>query len=203
MNINLMNLPYWNNFQVWLQNQKMMGQLPQFLSDQQTLQMYQQFVFMNYGFVPNIPMLAPQPMPQIPTMTPVQPTPTSQSQGLPISQIQRLDNQQNKGKIKELIPRTLSNQTISMGNGQNIINITLNASTGNKTVINASADTTIENLLKMYTKKLGLPDNVIGKDIMFLYNGAQLDFKSKSTIGSMFRNTAVITVYDLGGIIGA
>ena len=106
-------------------------------------------------------------------------------------------------KVKERLPRTPDGGTINMSNGTNIMNITLNASTGNKTVINASPDTTIENLLKMYTQKLGLPQEVIGKEIMFLYNGAQLDFKCQNTIGSMFRNTAVITVYDLGGIIGA
>ena len=61
----------------------------------------------------------------------------------------------------------------------------------------------IEQLLKMYTTKLGLSPDVIGKQIMFLYNGAQLAPDCKTPIGSMFRNTAVITVYDLGGIIGA
>ena len=38
---------------------------------------------------------------------------------------------------------------------------------------------------------------------MFLYNGSQLAPDSQTEIGSIFRNTAVITVYDLGGIIGA
>ena len=92
---------------------------------------------------------------------------------------------------------------MTIGNGGYIINVTMNASTGHKIVISASADTTIEDLLLKYTNRIGLPPNVIGKDIMFLYNGAQLDPKSKQSIGSMFRNIAVITVYDLNGIIGA
>ena len=113
-------------------------------------------------------------------------------------------SQQNQGnKIKEMLPRDKPPETMTIGGGPNIINVTMNASTGYKVVINASADTSIEELLKMYTRKIGLAENVIGKDIMFLYNGAQLDTKSKQSIGSMFRNTAVITVYDLNGIIGA
>jgi hypothetical protein len=102
-----------------------------------------------------------------------------------------------------MLPRDKPPETMTIGGGPNIINVTMNASTGYKVVINASAETSIEELLKMYTRKIGLAENVIGKDIMFLYNGAQLDTKSKQSIGSMFRNTAVITVYDLNGIIGA
>ena len=113
-------------------------------------------------------------------------------------------SQQNQGnKIKEMLPRDKPPETMTIGGGPNIINVTMNASTGYKVVINASADTSIEELLKMYTRKIGLAENVIGKDIMFLYNGAQLNTKSKQSIGSFFRNTAVITVYDLNGIIGA
>ena len=195
----MMNNPQWNQFQMWLQTQVNMGQISPYLPQQQVYQLYQQYVFNNFGFVPPIPM----PTMSIPTVTPP-PMSTSMPSITPVSNLsQEPNNQPTQNKIKELLPRTPNSPTINMGSGQNILNITLNASTGNKTVINASADTTIENLLKMYTQKLGLPPNVIGKDIMFLYNGAQLDFKNQSPIGSIFRNTAVITVYDLGGIIGA
>ena len=118
-------------------------------------------------------------------------------------QTQQGSQQNQENKIREMLPRNKPAETMTIGGGSNIINVTMNASTGYKVVINASADTSIEELLKMYTRKIGLAENVIGKDIMFLYNGAQLDTKSKQSIGSMFRNTAVITVYDLNGIIGA
>jgi len=198
--------PQYSQFQIWLQNQKMMGAIPIYANEQQAYPLYQQFVFMNFGYTPPplqqiMPnMMGPMPVmpnPVAPQPVPITPT-TSKSQNLPISSLSQQGNQ-----IKELIPRNNNTDYMNVGNGQNIMNITLNASTGNKTVINASSDTTIESLLKMYTKKLGLSEDVIGNQIMFLYNGAQLDFKSKSTIGSLFRNTAVITVYDLGGIIGA
>lgn len=109
--------------------------------------------------------------------------------------------QPNQGAL----PRT-GQEAFTIGNiggGGYVLNVTMNASTGHKTVINATADTTVQDLLLKYTQKLGLPQTAIGKDITFLYNGAQLDSKSKQTIGSIFRNTAVITVYDLNGIIGA
>ena len=109
--------------------------------------------------------------------------------------------QPNQGAL----PRT-GQESFTIGNiggGGYVLNVTMNASTGHKTVINATADTTVQDLLLKYTQKLGLPPTAIGKDITFLYNGSQLDPKSKQTIGSIFRNTAVITVYDLNGIIGA
>ena len=110
-------------------------------------------------------------------------------------------NQQSQQGSHEKLPRNKPDEAISLGRGQNIINVTMNANTGHKVVIAANADTTIENLLKIYIKKSGLNLNVIGKDIMFLYHGAQLDYNSHQSIGSMFRNIAVINVYDINGII--
>ena len=37
---------------------------------------------------------------------------------------------------------------------------------------------------------------------MLLHNGAQLDYNSKLKFGTIFKNTSVITIYDLKGIIG-
>ena len=123
-----------------------------------------------------------------------------QNQQMHFQQFRQWQSQQGP---KEMLPRGKPDEAISIGTGQNIINVTMNASTGHKVVISASADTTIEDLLLKYTNRIGLPPNVIGKDIMFLYNGAQLNNKSKQSIGSMFCDNAVITVYDLNGIIGA
>ena len=84
----------------------------------------------------------------------------------------------------------------------NKISITFYASTGSKVTLEMEASTTIEDLVKEYAKKIDLPEDYLGKEVMFLYNGAQLDYKSQSPIGSMFRNFASITAYDLFGIIG-
>jgi hypothetical protein len=184
-----MSGPQWLAFQQWLTQQQMMGLIPQYLTSQQIYMYYQNYLS-SMSIIPSPipnPMSNPMPNPMPNPMSVPKPNPQT---GM-------------SSEIKELLPRNNKTDYYSMGNGQNIINVTLNASTGNKTVINASADTTIEELLIMYTKKIGLSPEVIGKQIMFLYNGAQLDGNSKDKIGSMFRNQAVITVYDLGGIIGA
>ena len=62
--------------------------------------------------------------------------------------------------------------------------------------------TTIEDMVKEYAKKIDLPEDYLGKEVMFLYTGTKLDFKSKQTIGSMFSNNATISVFDIGNIIG-
>jgi len=123
-----------------------------------------------------------------------------QNQQMQFQQIRQLQSQQ---RTNEILPRGKPDETISMGKGQNIINVTMKASTGHKVIIAANADTTIKNLLKMYIKRIGLSLDVIGKDIMFLYNCVQLDYNSQQSIGSMLGNTANIIVYDKNGIIGA
>ena len=102
-----------------------------------------------------------------------------------------------------MLPRNNSTTTYQESSEGNIINITLTASTGSKIVIIDNSSLTVEQLLIKYVDKIGLPHNVIGKDIMFLYNGSQLDPKCQDTIGSTFQNGSNITVYDLNGIIGA
>ena len=107
----------------------------------------------------------------------------------------------NLSSIKGIFPRNTGTSIYDVVGG-NIISITLTASTGSKTIMIMDASTTIEDMLKEYGKKIDLPVDEFGKAIMFLFNGALLDFRSKRTIGSMFRNTAVINVYDYEDIIG-
>ena len=187
-----MNQWQFQMYQQQMQQQQQMMQQQQFQLWQQQQQMWQQFL--QWAQQNQIPLQNPQ----------MQFQQYLQMQNQQGNQQTQQGSQQNQGnKIKEMLPRNKPDETMNIGSGENIINVTMNASTGYKVVINASADTSIEELLKMYTRKIGLAENVIGKDIMFLYNGAQLNTKSKQSIGSFFRNTAVITVYDLNGIIGA
>lgn len=102
-----------------------------------------------------------------------------------------------------VLPRDKITDSMEVGRGGSIINVTLNASTGHKVVIKAGSDTTVDELLKSYMKRMGLSEQSIGKDIMFMYNGAKLLPDNKAKICTMFRNAASITVYDLKGIIGA
>ena len=83
----------------------------------------------------------------------------------------------------------------------NKISITFYASTGSKVTLEMEASTTIEDLVKEYAKKIDLPEDYLGKEVMFLYIGHKLDFKSKETIGSKFSNNETITVFDQGVVI--
>ena len=83
----------------------------------------------------------------------------------------------------------------------NKISITFEASTGSKVTLEMEASTTIEDLVKEYAKKIDLPEDYLGKEVMFLYIGHKLDFKSKETIGSKFSNNETITVFDQGVVI--
>ena len=51
-------------------------------------------------------------------------------------------------------------------------------------------------------KKLGLSENVIGKDLIFLFNGSQLDYKSQDLVKTL-PDMAAITVFDQNNVIGA
>ena len=99
----------------------------------------------------------------------------------------------NSSEITELIPR---NPEISIDDRGYIINITFLKSTGSRVNILMNSNKTIENLCKEYANKIGLPVGSLG-NVRFLYNGSQLDYKTQTTIGNMFRNSSIITVYKI------
>ena len=107
------------------------------------------------------------------------------------------------------IPPQMLNQNFNQfqafgGMGSDIINVTLNATTGFKVVIPAPKTMTFEELFITFANKAGVPTSTIGEQIVFLYNAEKLDAKSKQPISTMFKSfNANITVLDQGGIIGA
>ena len=111
--MSMMNSPQWALFQQWLLQQQASGFIPSFLTDQQIYNYFQMYLMNN-----NIVFQNPGPI---------------QNQGMPRTYPQP-NPQTGENKIKELIPRNNNTNFYKMGDGQNIINITLNASTGNKTV---------------------------------------------------------------------
>ena len=80
------------------------------------------------------------------------------------------------------------------------INVKFDASTGVKKIIRADKKkTTLKQLLKMYMDKIGLPDTMIGKQIVFLYCGEKVEVESKKTLEEYhIRNMSSITVFDQG-----
>ena len=96
---------------------------------------------------------------------------------------------------KDLIPK---NPRTSIDDEGYIISITFSESTGRKVIINMNSNKTIEDMCKEYANKIDFPVDSIGKYFMLLYNGAQLDYKSQSILGSIFRKAGLISVYELG-----
>ena len=77
------------------------------------------------------------------------------------------------------------------------------ASTGLKVIIPISINAPLEELFKRYAAKVNIPESALGTKIVFLFSGGKKDQFSKAQIGTHFKNRAIITVFDQGGIIGA
>ena len=134
-----------------------------------------------------------------------------------IPQNQNIYNNQNSGgnnnynnnnnNLVELLPH--GDKTIVVGGNQGLIqnrgliNIALNASSGLKVIVPISPESTVNKLILTYAEKVGIPINALGTKIIFLFNGMKLDIYSKEQLKNVFKNGAVITVFDQGGIIGA
>ena len=61
---------------------------------------------------------------------------------------------------------------------------------------------TIKELIKKYMNKIGLSENYIAKDIIFLFNGGKMDINSEETI-KKYQDFFAITVFDQNNVIGA
>ena len=91
-----------------------------------------------------------------------------------------------------------------MGGNNDVINVTLTATSGLKVVIPAPKTMSLCQLFKNYVQKVGVPESVIGTKIVFLFNAEKLDFNSQEAISKFFKNfQANITVLDQANIIGA
>jgi hypothetical protein len=83
-------------------------------------------------------------------------------------------------------------------------NINLTASTGLKVLITISKNKTIKELFQIYAQKLGIPKNILGNGIVFLYNAITLPIHDNRKINEVFPNdNCTITVIDQNGVIGA
>ena len=106
-------------------------------------------------------------------------------------------------ELKSVLPRNFQeSENLGFSHNSNIKNIKFDASTGIKVLIKADKNITVENLLKEFVHKLGLSENVIGTDLIFLFNGGKLDAHSQETI-SKFPDISTITVFDQNNVIGA
>ena len=91
-------------------------------------------------------------------------------------------------------------QLSAMGMGNNnVINVTLTATSGLKVVIAAPKTMTFSELFKNYANKVGVPEDVIGTKIDFLFNGEKLKVDSQEPISTLFKAFNVnVTVFEYG-----
>ena len=64
----------------------------------------------------------------------------------------------------------------------------------------------IKELFKLYVKKLGISESLLGKDIIFLFNALTLEVNDERLISEVFHRGIIavtITVIDSKNVIGA
>ena len=88
------------------------------------------------------------------------------------------------------------------GNTGPRIDIIFAASSGLNLIIATPLNIRICDLLSAYVKKLNLSENLIGKELIFLFNGGQLKKDEQKTVSEFgFKNHSTITVLDRGNIL--
>ena len=115
----------------------------------------------------------------------------------------------NNKEPKPILPR--SNTFINVPNFEKVnngklINIVFAAGTGLRVNIPVPINTTIEYLLKVYARRLGISENVLGTGIVFLYDALYMEVKDKRTVGEVFhgkQNQYVVTVVDAANVLAA
>jgi len=115
----------------------------------------------------------------------------------------------NNKEPKPILPR--SNTLINVPNFEKVnngklINIVFAAGTGLRVNIPVPINTTIEYLLKVYARRLGISENVLGTGIVFLYDALYMEVKDKRTVGEVFhgkQNQYVVTVVDAANVLAA
>ena len=83
------------------------------------------------------------------------------------------------------------------------INVVMSASSGLIVTMPTPPNVSIQQLLRNYISKLGLPENVLGNAIIFILNAEVLQINDQRPIGALIKNNATITVVDVQGVIAA
>ena len=109
---------------------------------------------------------------------------------------------------KQILPRidTLINvKDFEKGNnGYLLLNITFIAGNGLRVNIPIPPNITLEYLFRVYAKRIGLSENVLGTGVIFLYDALLMNVKDKRTLGEIFHgNVSTITVVETSNVLGA
>ena len=113
-------------------------------------------------------------------------------------------SQQDAEKSGKLPRGNYVNGDLTPVQGEDMINIAFDASTGVKTIVTVKKTTPLKEILKKYMDRIGLPQNLIGTEIFFLFNGSKVDTNSEATPKELkYQNMVAFTVFDQGNVIGA
>ena len=108
-----------------------------------------------------------------------------------------------QGGMKAILPRNIvSIDAPHKDQNTEIRNLKFDASTGIRIVIKVPIYTTVEKALEEFVKRIGLNKDVIGKDLIFLFNGSQMDIHSQELVEN-YQDLCSITVFDKNNVIGA
>ena len=117
----------------------------------------------------------------------------------------RTNNNQNEAP-KENLPRV--EKFLQFNDYPNLnewekINIHLHASSGLKIMLSVPKYMPVKDMFLLYTKKIGISDKLLGKEIIFLFNANTIDIHCTSPISEIIPNLGVVTVIDRNNVIGA
>ena len=87
-----------------------------------------------------------------------------------------------------------------------LVNIYLHASSGLKVMLAVPFNITLKELFKLYAKKIGIGESLLGKEIIFLFNALTINVNEEKTLFEYFThgfNQITITVIDQNNVIGA
>jgi hypothetical protein len=113
----------------------------------------------------------------------------------------------NNKEPKPILPRSktfIKVPDFERGNNKDLLNIVFAAGNGLRVNIPIPYDKTVEYLFKVYARKIGISENVLGTGVIFLYDALYMDVKDKRTLGEVFHgNQYFITVVDAANVLAA
>ena len=110
------------------------------------------------------------------------------------------NNNNNFDRSSPIIPRGNFLNIRSENNGLNIL---FNASTGLKIAMDVPRNIKVSELLSRFMNKIKLDENLIDKNIFFIFNGVLLKKNDKRNISELgIKQNSIITIVDAGNLLG-
>ena len=95
----------------------------------------------------------------------------------------------------------ISINVIDIGNIIPYWHITFDASPLNITKIEINKNKTIKDMMEAYANEIGFPKEAIGKEVIFMYEGVNLDTKENDIVENVLREEKIVNIFDKGNVI--